>query len=132
MSRMSQKFCPYFDMYYWYCGTYIKWLKQFNPPSLVGSIVVVGVLTCRALLCSICDLKALQINMQCTLIQEIQFYEFELGHNTKETTKKIFYVKDEGIVDHSWAIWWFKKFHSETEWNFLNHQIVWTFRLPLW
>ena len=38
---------------------------------MIGCIVVVGVLTCCALLYSISDLKAEQMNVQCSLIWEL-------------------------------------------------------------
>ena len=39
-------------------------------------------------------------------------YKFELGHNAIEAIKNIYYAKDEGAIDHSIVIRWFKKFHS--------------------
>ena len=69
------------------------------------SIVVVGVLTCYALLHPVCDLKTAQINMQRSSIQELMLYKFEMGHNTSEITKK-----DEGTVDYSTVTRWSKKF----------------------
>ena len=51
--------------------------------------MVVGALTHCALLHSICDLKATQMNMQFSLIEELMFYEFKLGHNVMEVTKNI-------------------------------------------
>ena len=74
-------------------------------PAVLGSIVVIGMLICFALLHFMCDLKAVQINMQYSLIQEYvciqRLYEFELVHNAMEATKNICYVKDKGTVDHS-------------------------------
>ena len=49
--------------------------------------MVVSALTCCAWVQPVCDLKAAQMNMQRNLIEE--FYEFELGHNTAEATKKV-------------------------------------------
>ena len=52
------------------CGTYISWLKQFKRwkvPTVVGSIEVVGILTCCALLHLVCDLKTAQVNVQYSL-----------------------------------------------------------------
>ena len=55
---------------FWYelvCGKHITWSKQFNQwniPTVVGSIVVVGVLTHSALLHSVCDSKATQMKAQ--------------------------------------------------------------------
>ncbi len=60
---------------------------------MVGSIMVVGVLTCCALLQLVYDLKALQMNMQCSLIQKFLLNKFEMGHNTANATKNNCYAK---------------------------------------
>ena len=76
---------------------YIIWPKKFKPwkiPVIVGSIMVVGVLTSCALLYSAGDLKAAQMNVQHSLICELTL-EFEVGHSAAQTTKNIWYVKDE-------------------------------------
>ena len=78
-------------------------------PKLV-SIVVIGVLICCALLYSMSDLKTVQMNVQCCLIQEVMLYEFESDHNITEATENIFCMKDEGTVDHSTVTRRFKKF----------------------
>ena len=60
--------------------------KQFKPwklPAVVGSIVVVGVLTRRALLTPLCYLKAGQMNIQRVLIRKLILYEFKLGYNER-------------------------------------------------
>ena len=65
------------------CNEYIIWTKQFKPwkvPTVVDSIVVVGVLTCCALLHSMCNLKATQMNVLYSFIWEFMLYEFELGY----------------------------------------------------
>ena len=64
-------------------------------------IMVLGVLTHWALLHFMCDLKAIRMNVQYSLIWELMLYEFELGHNAAEDTKNICYVKSEGTVDRS-------------------------------
>ena len=46
------------------------------------------------------------MNIQCSLIQEIMLYKFELGHNAMETTKNIYCMKDENTVHYRL----FKKF----------------------
>ena len=74
-------------------------------PAVIGSIVVVGVLT---LLQSVYNLKAAQMNVKCSLMHKFMLYEFELGHNTAEPTKNIYCVKGDGTVDHSTVIRWFK------------------------
>ena len=104
-------------------STYIMWLKLFKPfkvPTMIGSIVVVGVLTRCALLHSTCDLKAIRSNVQCCLIWELMLYAFELGHNDIETTKNIFCTKGEGSVDHRMVTRWFKKFSLGCK-NFDDH-----------
>ena len=59
-----------------------------NVPVVVGSIVIVSVLTRCALFQSVCHLKAAQMNIQFSLNREITQYQFELDHNIVETTKK--------------------------------------------
>ena len=75
-------------------------IQAVKLPAGVGSIVVVSVLTC-ALFHSVCILKATQINVQHSLIQELMLYKFELDHNGAEVTKNIHCVKGKGAVDHS-------------------------------
>ena len=65
---------------------------------MVGSIVVVGTLTCCALLHPVCDLKAAQKNVLYNLIWELIFYEFKLGY--MEATKTICCPKGQGAVDY--------------------------------
>ena len=77
-----------------------------------ASIVVVGALAHCALPHSVCDLKATQIIVQCSLIQELRLYEFKLSHNTEQLTKNICYEKSKGALDSSSVILWFKKFCS--------------------
>ena len=55
---------------------------------VVGSIVVVGVPTCCALLHFMCNLKATQMNVQHSLIGELTIYKFKLSHNFTEATQK--------------------------------------------
>ena len=62
--------------------------------------MVVGALTHRSLLHSVCDWKAGQMNVQFNLIQEHMLYKFRLGHITK-ATKNIYIVKGEGTIDYS-------------------------------
>ena len=68
---------------------------------MVGSIMVVGAQTCYTLIHFMCDLKAIQMNVQCSLIQEFMLYEFKLDHNAAEATKNICDVKDKSVVDYS-------------------------------
>ena len=56
-----------------FCNRYIIWPKQFKlleVPADMGSIVVVDELTCCALLHSTDHLKATQMNVLCSLIQD--------------------------------------------------------------
>ena len=66
-----------------------------------GSIVLVGALTRCALLHSMCDLKATQMDIQRSLIRKIMLFEFELDQNAAEATKNICCAKGEYAVDHS-------------------------------
>ena len=59
--------------------------------AVVGSIMVVV---------HPCDLKTTQMNMQCSLIQDLMLYEFKLGDNTAGATKNICCVKSQSTVDH--------------------------------
>ena len=78
--------------------------------------VVVGAMTCCAFLHSICNLKAAQINMQCSLIWEFMIYKFKLGHHISQVTKNIC-LKSECEIDHSAVSRRFKKFCS----SYKNH-----------
>ena len=60
----------------------------YNERAVLGSIVVVGVLTRSTCFHSVCDLKATQMNLQSNLIRELILYEFELTHITVGSTKK--------------------------------------------
>ena len=65
---------------------------------VVGSIDVFGALTRCALLHSVQDLKAPQINMWRRLIRELMLLEFKLSHKAVEATKNLLYEK--------WRSWW--------------------------
>ena len=69
--------------------------------AMVGNIVVVSVLTRRALLPAMCDLKAAQINVRCCLNGYLILYVFKLSHNA---------TKDEDAFDNSLVARWLKKF----------------------
>ena len=79
---------------------------------MVGSVVIVSAQTCCALLHSVSDLKVAHMNAQCSLVWELMFYEFELGHNTVEAPRNICCAKGEGAVDQSTVSRWLKKFRS--------------------
>ena len=68
---------------------------------MVNSIEVVSALTWCALLPSVFNLKAAQINLQRSLIRKPMAYEFELGHNATDETKNICCATDEDAVDPS-------------------------------
>ena len=85
----------------------ITWPKQFKlwkVPIVVDSVMLVGVLTCCALLHSVCDLKITQMNMLLRLLWEFMCNKFKQVHNFVEATKTICFVKDEGRVNHSTMI----------------------------
>ena len=99
-TRMNKKFCNILE----YVSLQHVWPMRLKPCKvlpIVYSIVVVGALTCCALLHSVHDLKAAQMSVECSLIHELMFYKFELGHIATEATKNICGVKGEGAVDHS-------------------------------
>ncbi len=79
---------------------------------MVDCIIVIGVLKHSALFHSLCDLKAILINVQCSLIQELILNKSELGYNAMEAMKIICCVKAKGTITHSIVIRWLKKFCS--------------------
>ena len=81
--------------------------------TVIGSIVVFGVLTYCALLHSEQVLKATQMNIQCNLIWELLLYKFQVGYNAVEATKIICCTNCEVPVDHNTVTRWFKKFCSD-------------------
>ena len=68
---------------------------------------------------TLCNLKAAPMNMQHSLIWILMLYEFDLGCNSAEVTKRICDAKGEGAIDLSTVTRWFKKFHSDCK-NFDN------------
>ena len=48
-----------------------------------------------------CDLKATQMNVQHSFIQDLMLYMFKLDHNAMEAAKNIFCKKGEGAIDSS-------------------------------
>ena len=82
-------------LYLLVCSVYVTWLKQcklWKKSAVVDSIVEVSALTYSALPYYLCNLKAVQMNVQHSLFREFFPYELVLGHNATEATKK-FYVK---------------------------------------
>ena len=75
----------------------LKQFKLWEVPDVVGSIVVVGVLTHTVLLHSMSDLRAIEMNVQYSLILKLRVYKFELA----QATKNICFTKGEGIVDQN-------------------------------
>ena len=71
----------------WYFGNMLVFWHVYHMTEVVQdvvgsqcSIMVIGALTC-ALLHSMCDLKATQMNDQHNLIWELILYELKLGYN---------------------------------------------------
>ena len=60
-----------------------------------------------------CNLKAVQTNVQRMLIWDLLLYEFELNHNAAEATKNICCAKGEGTVDNNTVIKYMKKFYLD-------------------
>ena len=77
---------------------------RWKIPVVIGSIAVVGALTCCALFHFVYDFKAVRMNLQSSLIRECICYKFNLGHNATETSKNICFAKSVwggGGVDHT-------------------------------
>ena len=64
-----------------------------------------------SMLYNMCDLKAIEINMQSSLMNNLMFYVFKLGCNTTKATENTFWAKGEGAVDYNTVTRWFKKFY---------------------
>ena len=69
--------------------------RERSSLSLVDGIVVVGSLTCYALLHA-------QMNVQWSQIRELLFYEFELGYNVAWAKTKKICMKGKGVLNHRW------------------------------
>ena len=74
-----------------------KTVQSIAVPS-IGSTVIVEAQT-HALLHSMYDLKAIQINVQCSLIHDFIHYEFKLDHNAAETIKKHLQNSDQMVQE---------------------------------
>ena len=83
ITRVCQKFCNILI----YGSLRCVYPATKAVQAIVGTIVVVGMLICCALLHWVYDLKAAQINVHCHLIQKLMLYEFKL------ITKNIHYAK---------------------------------------
>ena len=62
-------------------------------------------------------------------------YEFELGHNSMEATKNIFYAEGEGTFNHNTVTRVFKKFYGVLQiWLVAvrEYQVSSTSHSPLW
>ena len=90
---MSQKFCNILVVHASLLCVYhmTKAVQTREVPTIVGSIMIVGVLTCCVFLHFTCDLKTAQINVQHGLIWEL--YKFEMVHLAAKATKNICSVK---------------------------------------
>ena len=104
---MNQNFCNILVVHA--CLQLIYHVTKAVQTTVVGSIVVVGVLTHWALLHCVCDLKVTQMNVQLNLIWKLMIHKFELDHNAAEATKNISDIKSEEAVDHRIVSRWFKK-----------------------
>ena len=74
---------------FWYvllCNVYITWAKQFKLWKAPTVVMVVGVLTCYALLHSV-RIKSCTDEYAAILIQEFMLYEFEVDHDAAEATQ---------------------------------------------
>ena len=78
--------------------------------AVVGTIMVVGVLTCCTLFHCVCDLKVAQINVQCCLIWEFMLSDFQLGYNAMEAMKIFVVWLGDSADNHKRVIRWLKKF----------------------
>ena len=61
-ATISHTFLGYLLLHGWVKSFELFWFKQWKMPAVVGSIVVVGALTCCASLHSMSDLKVAQMN----------------------------------------------------------------------
>ena len=84
----------------WHVYHVTEIVQAEEKPVVVSSITVVSAFI---LLHSVCNLKTTQMNVQRSLIRELMLYEFDLGHNATEATKKNTCAKAEGVVGHSAA-----------------------------
>ena len=97
--------------YMFFCSKYITRPNQLKLPTMISSIMVIGVLTQYALLHSTSGLKDSQMNLQYCPIWEHFLYKLERGHNAVEATKTVC-AKGESTVDLSTVTRWLKEFHS--------------------
>ena len=74
---------------------------SYDDNHYTTGIMVVSVLTHCALLYFVHGSKAIQMNLQNSLIWELILCQFKLGYYTTEATKNICCVTDEGSLDHS-------------------------------
>ena len=99
---MSQNFPIFWYGLVW--DMYIMWQKQLkilNVPAVVDCIVLVGVLTHCTLLHSMCDLNAVQKNVQYSLIQEFMLTSSNWAITPWKQSKTFVVQKGEGRVDYS-------------------------------
>ena len=111
---MSQKFYNILVVHI-VCSAYISWPKQFKlwkVLTMVGSILVVGMLTCCALLHSMCELKAAQLNMQHIIISRTSILWVPTGLITppQKQPKPFVVQKVKGYLIHCKVIRWSRNF----------------------
>ena len=112
---MSKKFCNILVVHTSFLHLYhiTKVVQAMGKvPAVVGCAMVIGVVICWALLHSVYDLKATQMNVQHNLICKLMHYDFELGHNALKATKNFCCMRSDGIINHSTFTRWVKKFCS--------------------
>ena len=103
------------------CGTRPKQFKLWLVPAEIGSLEVGGELACCALLKSMFDLKATQMNVQCSLIRKLMLYGFEpRGSNQRYL---LYEMRPGTAVGHSIVSRWFKIFRSGSK--ILDDQARW-------
>ena len=90
----------------------MSYLRYYDTTAMVGSIMVVGVLTCCTSLQPMWDLKSTQRKQQYSLIRKPMLFKFKLNHYAMEVTENNCYTKGEGTVDYTISTRWFKKFCS--------------------
>ena len=102
LTQASQKFSNIFVHTSLWCLYRMSKVVQALEGTSCG-IVILGALTHCASIQSVCNLKAEQMNMQCSLCVWIEPYH--CGSKNPLLCKK-----DENRIDDSTVTWWFKKF----------------------
>ena len=88
------------SVYIFFGCMYIMWSEQFKLEkvlTMIGSIMVIDMLTHSALLHFVCDLIWKPHRWTCNT--DLMLYKFKLDHNTIEATKNICSGKSGGTID---------------------------------